>query len=80
MSYSEDTLTQQTIADYLSDELGWDSVYAYNSETFGSEGTLGRKSDHDVLLTRHIGEALHRLNPGLPDEAYRNALRHVGTR
>jgi hypothetical protein len=77
MSYNEDTLTQQTMADYLSNELGWDSVYAYNTETFGPEGTLGRKSDRDVLLTRHIGEALHRLNPGLPDEAYMNALRQI---
>jgi type I restriction enzyme, R subunit len=77
MSYNEDTLTQQTMADYLSQELGWDSVYAYNTETFGPEGTLGRKSDRDVLLTRHIGEALHRLNPGLPDEAYTNALRQI---
>ena len=77
MSYNEDTLTQQTMAEYLSKELGWDSVYAYNTESFGPEGTLGRKSDRDVLLTRHIGEALHRLNPGLPDEAYVHALRQI---
>ncbi|QJB69870.1 type I restriction endonuclease subunit R [Parasphingorhabdus halotolerans] len=77
MSYNEDTLTQQTMADYLSEQLGWDSVYAYNQETFGHEGTLGRKSDRDVLLTRYIGEALHRYNPGLPDEAYTHALRQI---
>jgi len=75
--YDEDTLAQQTLADYLKDELGWDSVYAYNQETFGPEGTLGRASDRDVVLTRHLGEALVRLNPGLPDEAYQNALRKI---
>ena len=32
MSYSEDNLTQQTLSDYLSDELGWESVFAYNNE------------------------------------------------
>ena len=26
--YNEDTLVQQTTADYLRDELGWESVYA----------------------------------------------------
>ena len=77
MTYNEDTLTQKTLADYLSDHLGWESVYAYNTETFGAEGTLGRKSERDVLLTRYIEEALIRLNPGLPEEAYTNALRLI---
>ncbi len=26
--YTEDTLVQQTTADYLEQQLGWDSVYA----------------------------------------------------
>jgi len=69
-SYTEDTLVQQTTADYLRDELGWESVYAYNEETFGSEGTLGRKSDSEVILGRYLGEALVKLNPGLPIQAY----------
>ena len=42
--YSEDTLVQQTTAEYLEEWLGWHSVYAYNSETFGPDGTLGRTS------------------------------------
>jgi hypothetical protein len=36
--------------------LGWDTVYAYNDETFGLEGTLGRKDDREVVLTRYLGE------------------------
>ena len=32
--YTEDTLVQQTTAEYLEQELGWESVYAYNNEDF----------------------------------------------
>jgi len=74
---NEDTLVQATTADYLQDQLGWDSIYAYNNETFGAEGTLGRHSDKDVVLTRYLGEALVKLNPGLPDAAYQDALRQI---
>ena len=74
---NEDILVQQTTADYLEEKLRWDSVYAYNTETFGREGTLGRKSDREVVLTRYLGEALVELNPGLPDKAYEEALRQI---
>lgn len=33
--YSEDHLVQQTTAAYFADVLGWQSVYAYNDETYG---------------------------------------------
>ena len=75
--YTEDRLAQETLASYLEDALGWDNVFAFNTETFGAEGTLGRKSDREVVLTRYLGEALIRLNPGYPDEAYTNALRQI---
>lgn len=78
---NEDTLVQQTMADYLADSLGWDGVFAFNTEVLGAEGTgpsaLGRTSEQDVILTRHLGEALIRLNPGLPDAAYADALRQI---
>jgi len=76
-AYTEDTLVQQTTADYLRDQLGWESVYAYNEETFGPEGTLGRKSDREVVLSRYLGEALVKLNPGLPMPAYQEAIRRI---
>lgn len=28
-NFTEDTLVQQTTADYLQDELGWDSIHVY---------------------------------------------------
>ena len=39
---SEDRLVQNTFADHLEKSLGWESVFAWNEETFGPAGTLGR--------------------------------------
>lgn len=75
---NEDTLVQQTTADYLHEQLQWDeNILAYNNETFGPEGTLGRRSDKEVVLIRYLGEALVKLNPGLPEAAYKYALRQI---
>ena len=75
--YNEDTLRQQTMADYLRDQLQWESVYAFNDETFGATGLLGRESDRDVVLTRYLRAALEKLNPGLPAVAYTDAIRQL---
>ena len=78
MAYlNEDTLVQQTTADYLHDHLGWDTAYAYNQENFGPEELLGRNSDREVVLTRHLRQALKKLNPNLPETAYDEAVRQV---
>jgi len=71
---SEDRLVQQTFADYLHDKLGWDSIFAWNEETFGPAGTLGRAGERDVVLTRDLSAALARLNPTLPPRALAEAL------
>jgi type I restriction enzyme R subunit len=71
---SEDRLVQRTFADHLRDRLEWDSVYAYNSETFGPDGTLGRASEREVVLLRDLRPALVRLNPGMPDIAREQAI------
>lgn len=63
---SEDRLVQRTFAEHLEKVLGWESVYAYNNETFGSQGTLGRSSERDVVLVRDLRAALERLNRDLP--------------
>lgn len=71
----EQTLIQGSAADLLRDELGRETVYAYNTEQLGETGTLGRKSYKEILLTRYFREALLRLNPWLTpaqlDEAQR---------
>lgn len=73
-SYSEDKLVQATTATCFEEELGWRSIYAYNAETYGLNGTLGRANDTEVVLTRELERALRKLNPGLPDDAYVDAI------
>ena len=74
---SEDRLVQATFADYLENELGWDSVYAWNHETFGTDGTLGRADTKQAVLKRDLREALERLNPDLPTSAIAAAGRDL---
>ena len=62
---SEDRLVQATFAEHLERALGWDSVYAWNQETFGPAGTLGRVDTREIVLTRDLPAALGRLNPQL---------------
>jgi hypothetical protein len=42
------------VAEHLKDKLGWESVYAWNDETFGPTGTLGRKDATEAVLTRDL--------------------------
>jgi type I restriction enzyme R subunit len=71
---SEDRLIQQPFANYLRDHLDWDSVYAYNDETFGPNGTLGRLSERDVVLVPDLDNAIAKLNPTLPHSARQQAI------
>ena len=52
MNYSEDTLVQKPTAEYLEKKLGWASVYAYNTETFGPDSMLGVGSVREVVVIR----------------------------
>lgn len=71
---SEDRLVQATFVEHLEHALGWDSIYAWNQETFGPEGTLGRTSERDVVLVRDVRVALVKLNPQLPPAAVNEAV------
>ena len=73
-TYSEDQLIQKTTADRLERDLGWKSHYAQDAEDLGQDSLLGRHDQHEVILKRDVLAALKRLNPGLPDSAYRDAL------
>ena len=75
--YSEDQLIQRSTAELLENELGWKSVYAFNQETLGANGTLGRTGYHEVLLTRHLGQALKRLNPWLTDKQLQECMERM---
>jgi type I restriction enzyme R subunit len=72
---SEDRLVQATFADHLRVKLEWESVYAWNDETFGAGGTLGRKDTTAAVLTRDLRAAVQRLNPDLPSSAIDDAMR-----
>ncbi len=70
----EDRLVQATFAGHLQKVLGWDSVYAWNEETFGADGTLGRADTREIVLTRDLRTALQRLNKELPTSAIEEAI------
>ena len=72
--HSEDRLVQATFAEHLERVLGWESVYAWNQETFGPTGTLGRTSEREAVLVRDLRETLVRLNPELPPPAIDDAV------
>jgi type I restriction enzyme R subunit len=71
---SEDRLVQATFAEHLEKTLDWDSVYAWNQETFGPAGTLGRTNERDAVLVRDLRSALVKLNPQLPPAAIEEAI------
>ena len=75
--YSEDQLIQKSAAEFLEKELGWMSVYAFDKETLGVDGTLGRSNYHEVLLTRHFCKALKTLNPWLTEKQLAEAVERM---
>ena len=81
--YSENVLVQGAAGDLLRDELGWEVQFAYNTEVLGEQGTFGRKSYNDILLTRYLYSALKKLNPWLTDvqclEAEKKLRHHLST-
>ena len=81
--YSENVLVQGAAGDLLRDELGWEVQFAYNTEVLGEQGTLGRKSYNDILLTRYLYSVLKKLNPWLTDaqclDAEKQLRHHLST-
>jgi type I restriction enzyme R subunit len=71
-AYTEDQLVEQPAIGLFAD-LGWQTVSAME-ETFGANGTLGRETKGEVVLTVRLREALSRLNPAMSAEAINNAI------
>lgn len=63
--YSENILVQECAGYLLERELGWKVAFAYNTEQLGKDGTFGRTSYREILLTRYFRQVLQRLNPWL---------------
>jgi type I restriction enzyme R subunit len=74
-SYGELMLVEQPAIKLL-ETLGWTHANLY-TETFGEHGTEGRESEHQVILTRRARAALEKLNPGLPADAYAQAIEQL---
>jgi type I restriction enzyme R subunit len=70
--YGELALVEVPAIDLLS-SLGWSFKNPY-AETFGLSGSEGRESESQVILTRRLRAALVALNPGLPADAYAQAI------
>ncbi len=71
--YSEDNLIEQTAIDLFFNQLGWDTLLAYNKEGFGEGSTLGRLNKKEVVLKKIFFEKLKQFNPNLPEQAYNQA-------
>lgn len=63
--YSENILVQESAGQLLAEELGWEVQYAYNTEILGTNGTFGRNSYKEILLTKYFQQAIKKLNPWL---------------
>lgn len=80
IDYSEDRLIQKSAAELMEKELGWTSVFAYDKEVLGENGTLGRSSYHEVLLTRRFRQTLKKLNPWINDKQMAEAVERMTER
>lgn len=74
-TYGELALVEAPAIDLFA-SLGWSTANLY-AETFGSDGTEGRVSESAVILVRRLRSALERLNPGLPADAYSQAIEEL---
>jgi len=74
--YSEDALVEAATQEGL-EALGWKVVYAWQKETFGENGLLGRANKSEVILKRYLRQALEELNPNLPTVAYAHAIDQI---
>lgn len=81
--YSENIIVQNSAGNLLQNELGWEVKLAYDKEILGENGTFGRMSYKEVLLSRYFRKALAELNPWITNEqiteAEKKMLSHLST-
>lgn len=78
--YSENILVQESAGHLLQNELGWEVAFAYNKEVLGKDGTFGRSSYKEILLSRYFRAALKRLNPWITDAQIDEAQKKLESR
>ncbi|ENO97568.1 HsdR family type I site-specific deoxyribonuclease [Thauera phenylacetica B4P] len=74
-TYGELVLVELPAMDCFA-SLGWEVANLYD-ETFGVDGTEGRKSSAEVILVPRLRRALERINPGYPATAYDQAIEQL---
>ena len=81
--YSENILVQESAGNLLQNELGWEVRFAYNTEVLGQDGTFGRKSYQEILLSRYFRLKLKEFNPWMTpvqiDEAQKKLETHLAS-
>ena len=77
--YSENILVQNSAGNVLQNKLGWDVVLAYDKEQLGENGTLGRKSYKEIVLTRYLRKALFDNNEWMTEEYADSAAKTLCT-
>ena len=71
--YSEEEAVQKPAGNRLQ-SLGWELVYAFDTETLGKYGTLGRTSQREVVLRQYLSNALLELNEWLDEDTCEKAI------
>ncbi len=81
--YSENILVQESAGNLLQNELGWEVKFAYNTEKLGIDGTFGRKSYREILLSRYFRLKIKEFNPWITpaqiDEAQKKLETHLAS-
>lgn len=78
--YSENILVQESAGNLLHNELDWQVAFAYNQEKLGGDGTFGRQSYREILLSRYFKAALKKLNPWISEAQINEAQQKLESR
>ena len=73
--YTEGYLVEQPAMELLQ-SIGWETKNCYE-EVFGKEGTLGRETTSEVVLTRYLYDAIKRINPDANIDAVELAIDEI---
>lgn len=73
--FSEDAAVEAPALDLFA-ELGWTPANLYQ-ETFGPEGTEGRRTMREAVLPDRLWAALRKLNPDVPEDALAEAAAEI---
>lgn len=77
--WTETALVQQPAIQHLT-RLGWQHTHAFDTEFKHGKSTLGRNSEHDVILIDDLRLALQRINPDAPAPVIEEAIQRLHQR